>query len=193
MELWDGGAAFENGLASLVLEPCKHATAFDSTYNRLRRCVAVLGNERADKAGYLIHYCEKHAIGFYVFEFELSASVSHNLATMQDALRKNYAAPTQPGTNNVLILTRAERMAYECDTPDAAAFATELEVLAETLSLVVICLIGRTPMQAREGNPKHVQRFFSQVQCDPSIVLVDCQAIIDNYVPPERSFRAANW
>jgi hypothetical protein len=37
-----------------------------------------------------------------------------------------------------------------------------------------------------------VQKFFSQVQCDPGIVLADCQAIIDNYTRLDRPFRVHN-
>ena len=153
---------FGHGLESLVVEPCKYASAFDATYNRMRRCVAVLGHERADKTGFLTAYCEKQSIGYYVFEFDPTLSVSQSLATFQDALRKKYAPPKEDKSNNVLILARADRMAFECDTLEAATFVTNLEAMAETLRAIVVCLIDRTPMQVRDCSPKHVQRFFSQ-------------------------------
>lgn len=160
MQRWNGGELFNRGLDNLLKGPGLNRKAYKSKYNSARLCVAVLGNERADKAGYLVEYCNANGLGNYVFGFEPAMTVSQNLDKCQEALNEVYSPPADDRTH-VLILERADRMAYECDTMEAAAVVTRLDQWAAQMQLIVVCLIDRTPMQVRESG-KHAQAFFKQ-------------------------------
>lgn len=163
--MWDGGEQFNKGLFDLIAHPIKNPQAYQTKFNPLRSCVAVLGHELSNKTAYVQHFCETNELPYFVFSFEKSISVTKSLELLSNKLAEQDMLLRK---TMVLILENADQLAFECDSQEALRRALRLKEwifqdedgqIARG-KLITVCMMNR--IDSPNQNLEFLSLFYDQ-------------------------------
>ena len=164
--MWGGDVHFRDGMDNLVRLPLREPAMFDDTFNPPRRCVAVFGHEQSNKHAAVEQYCREFGMPFISSALSRDGSVHADMSYLLQLLMERFQAGQLGPRPAVVLLQRADRLCFDCDTDEAARNALSLADAAQQFNIIWVCLMDRTPMHPSPSTPlctaRHQIHFLEQ-------------------------------